>query len=349
MLGKLFMVALTAGALMILAPAYAQRGGEVGGGEAPAAGGGGGAPAGGGGAPAAGGGGTPAGGGAAPAAGGGGGAPAGGGAAPAAGGGGAPAGGRGAGPAAAGGGGGQPAASGGSQETGRGRNANRNARDRGNVEINVGRPAIGRRYHGGVWYGRGGTSGAGNGTSTALAVAGLKPRSVSYGFVGRAITLFGQRDCLPKSFRRFGRFSQCTARCLFGLAVLGGHRKRGGRGASWSTFRLPVRLLHARLCQRGAATGREPRPRADPQGGGRDAHVRPGRGGFYGDYRARLGWAGEDRVLTFRSIATRIDRRRKKLEPCAFAGTGADDQPDTFPLSLDMGRHAGGDLEQGNR
>ena len=31
--------------------------------------------------------------------------------------------------------------------------------------------------------GRGGTSGAGNGTSTALAVAGLKPRSVSYGFV----------------------------------------------------------------------------------------------------------------------------------------------------------------------
>ena len=153
MLGKLFMVALTAGALMILAPAYAQRGGEGGGGGAPAAGGGGGAPAGGGGAPAAGGGGTPAGGGAAPAAGGGGGAPAGGGAAPAAGGGGAPAGGRGAGPAAAGGGGGQPAASGGSQETGRGRNANRNARDRGNVEINVGRPAIGRRYHGGVWYG----------------------------------------------------------------------------------------------------------------------------------------------------------------------------------------------------
>lgn len=46
--------------------------------------------------------------------------------------------------------------------------------------------------------GRGGTSGAGNGTSTALAVAGLKPRSVSYGFVAERSLFSGSVIACPK-------------------------------------------------------------------------------------------------------------------------------------------------------
>ena len=51
--------------------------------------------------------------------------------------------------------------------------------------------------------GRGGTSGAGDGTSTALAVAGLKLRSASYGFAAEHQS-FGQREARLPPFRNRG-------------------------------------------------------------------------------------------------------------------------------------------------
>ena len=100
------------------------------------------------------------------------------------GGGGAPAGAPAAGRNSAPAGAGSPAAGApgpGPRGAGRGRNADRNANDRG-INIEVGRPVIGRRYHGGCLVrARSDASGVDSGMNTGSAGAGSRPRSATCG------------------------------------------------------------------------------------------------------------------------------------------------------------------------